>query len=64
MARDTILLPPVQLNHVFTATFLHPIEETQRHKPSQLVTESLIQSDDRIVVQVVIVIVTDKDGIY
>lgn len=61
---DTILLPPVQLDHVLTATFLHPVKETQRHKPPQLITKSLIQSNDRIVVQVVVVVVTDEDRVY
>jgi len=57
MSGDTVLLPPVQLDHILTAALLHPVQEPQGHKPSQLVTESLIESDDRIVVQVVVVVV-------
>lgn len=64
MSGDTVLLPPVQLDHILTAALLHPVQEPQGHKPSQLVTESLIESDDRIVVQVVVVVVADKDCVY
>lgn len=61
---DAVLLPPVQLDHILTATFLHPVQQPQRHKPPQLVTKSLVQSSDRTVVQVVVVVVADEDRVY
>lgn len=35
MTRDTVLLPPVQLHHILTAHFPHPVHQTQRNKPAK-----------------------------
>ena len=62
MKRYTVLLPPVHLNHVVaTRCLVHPVCQTQRHKPAQLTTVPRIQSMHRVWVEVVVVRVTEQD---